>query len=56
MNPDYLFTAGWRVFFLAAGLWAVISVAIWEGYQILQGWRAAGWLPIRRAAASVARA
>ena len=29
MKPDYLFTAGWRVFFLAAGLWAVISVAIW---------------------------
>jgi uncharacterized protein involved in response to NO len=29
MKPDYLFTAGWRVFFLSAGLWAVISVAIW---------------------------
>lgn len=29
MKPDYLFTAGWRAFFLAAGLWAVVSVAIW---------------------------
>lgn len=29
MKPEYLFKAGWRVFFLAAGLWAVISVAIW---------------------------
>lgn len=29
MKPEYLFKAGWRVFFLAAGVWAVISVAIW---------------------------
>lgn len=24
-----IFTAGWRVFFMAAGLWAVVSMAIW---------------------------
>lgn len=29
MKPEHLFSAGWRVFFLAAGLWAVISVAVW---------------------------
>ena len=29
MKPDHLFTAGWRVFFLAAGLWAVFAVAVW---------------------------
>lgn len=29
MKPGYLFTAGWRAFFLAAGLWAVLSVALW---------------------------
>lgn len=29
MKPEYLFKAGWRVFFLAAGLWAVISVGVW---------------------------
>ena len=29
MKPDHLFTAGWRALFLAAGLWAVVSVAIW---------------------------
>lgn len=29
MKPEYLFTAGWRVFFLAAGLWAVTAIAIW---------------------------
>ncbi|AUH66561.1 NnrS family protein [Paracoccus zhejiangensis] len=29
MTPIPLFTAGWRAFFLAAGLWAVISVAVW---------------------------
>ncbi|WP_347266653.1 NnrS family protein [Paracoccus sp. (in: a-proteobacteria)] len=29
MKPDHLFSAGWRVFFLAAGLWGVLSVALW---------------------------
>lgn len=29
MKTEYLFKAGWRVFFLAAGLWAVISVGVW---------------------------
>ncbi|KGJ05413.1 uncharacterized protein involved in response to NO [Paracoccus halophilus] len=29
MKPAYLFKAGWRVFFLAAGIWAMISVAVW---------------------------
>lgn len=34
MKPDYLFTAGWRVFFLAAGLWAVIAVAVWLAWLV----------------------
>lgn len=29
MKPGDVFSAGWRVFFLAAGVWAVISIAIW---------------------------
>ncbi|MFV0386099.1 NnrS family protein [Paracoccus sp. (in: a-proteobacteria)] len=29
MRRGFLFTAGWRVFFWAAGLWAVLSVVIW---------------------------
>lgn len=29
MIPRYLFTAGWRIFFWLAGLWAIISLAIW---------------------------
>ncbi|WBU54543.1 NnrS family protein [Paracoccus sp. SCSIO 75233] len=28
-SPANLFRAGWRVFFWAAGLWAVLSVAVW---------------------------
>ena len=31
-----LFSEGFRVFFLAAGLFALISMAIWEGYLIIQ--------------------
>jgi len=31
-----LFGNGFRVFFLAAGLFAFVSMGIWEGYQILQ--------------------
>ena len=31
-----LFGDGFRVFFLAAGLFAFVSMGIWEGYQILQ--------------------
>lgn len=29
MKPRSVFDAGWRVFFLAAGLWALVSVAVW---------------------------
>lgn len=29
MKPEHLFTAGWRVFFLAAGLWAITAIGIW---------------------------
>ena len=31
-----LFGDGFRVFFLAAGLFAFVSMGVWEGYQILQ--------------------
>ncbi|MFV0292232.1 MAG: NnrS family protein [Paracoccus sp. (in: a-proteobacteria)] len=31
-RPLYLFRAGWRVFFWAAGLWAVLSMAVWVGW------------------------
>lgn len=31
-----LFSEGFRVFFLAAGLFALISMAVWEGYLIIQ--------------------
>ena len=29
MKPELLFRAGWRVFFWAAGLWAVLSMTVW---------------------------
>ncbi|MFV0300213.1 MAG: NnrS family protein, partial [Paracoccus sp. (in: a-proteobacteria)] len=29
MKPAHLFDAGWRIFFLAAGIWALVSIAVW---------------------------
>ena len=29
MKPQFLFRAGWRVFFWGAGLWAVLSMLVW---------------------------
>ena len=42
--PSHLFRAGWRAFFWGAGLWAVLSVALWMGSLLAQFGGDDGWL------------
>lgn len=37
MKPQFLFRAGWRVFFWAAGLWAALSMLVWVIWLALSG-------------------